>query len=305
MQDVFTDSDTRAAFAGHETFPLRLLWLKKAYDAADPRAPSRTFQEPDAIGRFGVGKNMALSMRFWALGAGILVEADGEVKPTPFGRLLLADKGGVDPYLEKIATLWALHANLAGQPLPSTTTYYAFSGVNLHEFDAAALVSALEAVVTQKRWRATKGTLKRDVEVFLRGYVARPNAQNEDAVEPLMAELGLLREARGGGVYEFVRGPKPSLPDAVFGYALARFWARWHKGSPTLSVEQAAYGPGSPGRIFKLSEDDVAARMTRADQYSGQAWRFTDTAGLRQIQKIDDITPLALLSSAYGLADAA
>jgi len=300
MQDVLSDSDLRGAFTGHETFPLRLLWLKKAYDAADPSVSSRTFQEPDAIGRFGVGKNMALSMRFWALGAGVLEESDGRVKPTAFGRLILADDG-FDPFLENAATIWALHANLAGQPLPSTTTYFAFSGINTQEFDAAALVSALEALVAQKKWRATAGTLRRDVEVFLRGYAARSDASNEDAVEPLMAELGLVRETRSGGYFEFVRGPKPSLPDEVFGYALSRFWARRHLASPTLSVEQAAYGPGSPGRIFKLAEDDVAARMTRADVYTRQAWRFTDTAGLRQLQKIQDIAPLDLLARAYGV----
>lgn len=298
MRDLFTESDTRAAFAGHETFPLRLLWLKKAYDATESGAPSRTFQEPDAIGRFGVGKNMALSMRFWALATGVLEDADGRIKPTAFGHLLLADSG-LDPYLEEAATVWALHANLAGQAMPSTTTYFAFSGFNLPEFDASALVMELDALVAQKGWRASPGTLKRDVEVLLRGYVSRPEAGNEDAVEPLMAELGLIRETRGGGFFEFVRGPKPSLPDGIFAYALARFWRRRHIASPTLSVEQAAYGPGSPGRIFKLSEDDVAARMARVDAYTEQAWRFTDTAGLRQIQKISDVDPLTLLASAY------
>lgn len=298
MRDVFTESDARGAFAGHETFPLRLLWLKKAYDAAEAGAKSRTFQEPDAIGRFGVGKNMALSMRFWALSTGVLEDSGGRLSPTAFGRLLLSDNG-CDPYLEEAATIWALHAHLAGQPLPSTTTYFAFSGMNLSEFDAASLVSALEAVVESKGWRATAGTLKRDVEVLLRGYVSRADAANEDAVEPLMAELGLIRETRAGGYYEFVRGPKPSLPDGVFAYALARFWSRNHRAAPTLSVEQVSYGPGSPGRIFKLGEDDVAERLSRVETFTNGAWRFTDTAGLRQIQRIDDIEPLGLLRSAY------
>lgn len=299
MQEVFTESDTRGAFAGHETFPLRLLWLKKAYDAAEAGVSSRTFQEPDAIGRFGVGKNMALSMRFWALGAGVLEDAAGKLKPTAFGRLLLGEDG-LDPYLEEATTIWALHAHLAGQPLPSTTTYFAFNGLNLQEFDAAALVSGLATVVAAKGWRATPGTLKRDVEVLLRGYVSRADASNEDAVEPLMAELGLIRETRSGGYFEFVRGPKPSLPDGVFAYALARFWQRSHRASPTLSVEQAAYGPGSPGRIFKLGEDDIAARLARAEAYTGGAWRFTDTAGLRQVQKVEEVNLLAVLASAYG-----
>lgn len=298
MRDLFTDSDTRASFAGHETFPLRLLWLKKAYEAVREGAPSRTFQEPDAIGRFGVGKNMALSMRFWALAAGVIEDSAGRLKPTDFGAAIFADDG-LDPYLEQSATIWMVHAHLAGQPMMATTIFYAFNGLNSTDFDAATLIAGLEGVVARKGWRATTGTLRRDVEVLLRSYVPRHDAAIEDTTEPLMAELGLIREARGGGYYEFVRGPKPSLPDSVFAYALGRFWNRRHRASPALTLEQACYGPGSPGRIFKLGEDEVAIRLSRIEATTGKAWRFTDTAGLRQVQKIEDIDGLSLVAAAY------
>lgn len=298
MRDVFTDSDTRGSFAGHETFPLRLLWLRKAYDAVRDGASSRTFREPDAIGRFGVGKNMALSMGFWALAAEVIEDSAGTLKPTKFGEAVFGREGW-DPYLEQAATIWTIHTHLAGQPMMATTTYFAFSGLNSPDFDAPTLVGALEGVVARRGWRATVGTLRRDVEVLLRSYVARADASNEDAAEPLMAELGLIREARVGGYYEFVRGPKPSLPDAVFAYALDRFWARRHRAAPALTLEQVCYGPGSPGRIFKLSEDEVAIRLSRIEATTAKAWRFTDTAGLRQVQKAADVDRLGLLASAY------
>jgi hypothetical protein len=114
-----------------------------------------------------------------------------------------------------------------------------------------------------------------------------------------MAELGLIREARVGGYFEFVRGPKPSLPDAVFAYALDRFWTRRHRSAPALTLEQVCYGPGSPGRIFKLSEDEVAIRLSRIEATTSKAWRFTDTAGLRQVQKTAEVDRLGLLSGAY------
>ena len=298
MRDVFTDSDVRGSFAGHETFPLRLLWLKKAYDAVCNGASSRTFQEPAAIGRFGVGKNMALSMRFWALAAGVIEDSAGQLQPTEFGKAVF-DRDGWDPYLEQTATIWAVHAHLAGQPIMATTIFFAFNGLNSLEFDTATLVGALEGVVARKGWRATPGTLRRDVEVLLRSYVSRSDTANEDAAEPLMGELGLIREARLGGYFEFVRGPKPSLPDCVFAYALGRFWTRRHIFSPALTLEQVCYGPGSPGRIFKLSEDEVAVRLSRIEATTNKAWRFTDTAGLRQVQKLDELDGLALLSSSY------
>ena len=76
MKHGLLDPDSRGQFAGHETFPLRLLWLKKAFDAVEGGAPSGTFQEQSAIARFGVGRNMAVSMRYWALASGFVEEAD-------------------------------------------------------------------------------------------------------------------------------------------------------------------------------------------------------------------------------------
>ena len=57
-------------FAGHETFPLRYGWLKKAADGitSDPSL----FTRADALVRLGVGKNMVRSLRHWAMAPGIV-----------------------------------------------------------------------------------------------------------------------------------------------------------------------------------------------------------------------------------------
>jgi hypothetical protein len=95
-----------------------------------------------------------------------------------------------------------------------------------------------------------------------------------------------------------VRGPKPTLPDGVFAYALAEFWDR--QGTSTaLSAEQVCYAPGSPGRVFKLDEDSVITRLMRLDDLTNDAWQWTDTAGLRQIQRRGEVSPLALVETAY------
>lgn len=296
MRNVFS-TDFRGQFAGHETFPLRLLWLKKAYDAVEGGALTRVFQEQDAITRFGVGRNMAASMRYWALASRLFEESDRLIRPTDVGRLVLAD-GGFDPYVERAATVWLCHWHVASTPAMTTTAYYAFNALAAIEFDPSTLIDELLALVAARGWRATRGTLKRDVEVFLRSYVRRGHAQNEDAAEPLLAELGLVREARLGGWYEFVCGPKPTLPDGVFAYALAEFWER-QGGSTALSAEQICYAPGSPGRVFKLDEDSVITRLMRLDDVTNNAWQWTDTAGLRQIQRRGDVSLLALIKTAY------
>lgn len=293
--------DSRGQFAGHETFPLRLLWLKKAYDAVGSGADARTFQEQDAIARFGVGRNMAASIRYWALASGFFTERDRLIAATPLGATILADNG-FDPYLEQAATVWLAHWHVAATPEMTTTAYYAFNLLSAIEFDPAILLEELVALVEENGWRATRGTLKRDIEVFLRSYVRRGDALNEDAAEPLLAELAIIREARLGGWYEFVRGPKPSLHDAVFALALDQYWER-SGGSTTLTAEQICYAPGSPGRVFKLDEDSVITRLMRLDDLTGGAWQWVDTAGLRQVQRTAAFDPMTTLKLAYGRYD--
>lgn len=304
MRDTLFESEFRLQFAGHETFPLRLLWLKKTYDAVRADGESkRTFQELDAIARFGVGKNMVISMRHWALASGMIVPAGQNHAPTPIAERLLADDG-LDPFLEAPATLWLIHSVLAGAPSPCTTFYYAFNVLNQAEFDREGLNEAMLDLARSKGARATPETIKRDVEVFLRSYVSRTGDGSEDASEPLLAELGLIREARLSGQYEFVRGPQPSLPDGIFALHLSRFW-EVQKSPPTLTAEAIAYEPGSPGRVFKMDEDSVVTRLTRLADVTGGAFQWTDTAGLRQVNFLKPADPMSLISESYRAGAAA
>lgn len=304
MRDVFDAWTGRGQFAGHETFPLRILWLKKAYGAVEGGAPSSIFHEPEAIARFGVGRNMAVSMRYWALAAGIIQEIEKNLCGTDLGRAIFSEDGW-DPYIERSGTLWLTHWNLASHPAYTTTIYYAFNALATPEFTAASLIQGLSELVDRKGWRAAPITLQRDVEVYLRSYVRRNDGSIEDAAEPLLAELGLVRDLNAGGWFEFVRGPKPTLPDGVFGYALGSFWRRYYGEAATLSAEQICYSPGSPGQVFKLDEDSVVTRLMGVEELTKGAWVWTDTAGLRQVQKQRDPDLIEVLSLAYPRSGAA
>lgn len=304
MTDLLLESATPIRVSGHETFPLRLLWLKKAYDAVamNDGVDRRTFQEQDAIGRFGVGKNMAIAMRHWALAAQVIVEEGEFLRPTPLGRLVFSDDG-LDPYLERHSTLWLMHAQLVSTPDAATTFFYAFNRMNQMSFVRDDLVQAVSTIVSARGGRTTNETLKRDVEVFVRSYATRQTEHGEDASEPLFVELGLLRESKVGGQLEFVRGPQNTLDDGIFALVLKRFWKRNHPSSPTVSAEQLQYGPGSPGRVFKLDEDSLVLRLMRIADPTGGAIVWTDTAGLRQValtRSLDEIDDQQLIVSAYG-----
>lgn len=303
---MLIDSSAPLRFSGHETFPLRLLWLKKVYDAViDGVSTKRTFQELDGIARFGVGKNMAMSMLHWAVAAGVVHDVGGQLEATSLGHLLFNDRDGADPYLEDPSTIWLVHNALCAKP-DLTTFFYAFNIFSQPLFERTALVKELTDIAITKGARATPETVKRDVEVLLRSYAPRSTETGEDASEPLLAELGLIRELRHGQ-FEFVRGPKQSLSQAVFAYALVLYWRRWHPDAPTLSVEEIAYGIGAPGRVFRLDEESVAFRLAAIGDITDGALIWTDTAGLRQItrrESLECIQELELLKQAYetGLA---
>ncbi|MER8548858.1 DUF4007 family protein [Mesorhizobium sp. M0208] len=305
MLNDLHDPATAIRVSGHETFPLRLLWLKKAFDhASDPDGVDRrTFQEQNAIATFGVGKNMALSMRHWALATKILRDSPTHLHATDLGRLIFADGTGLDPYLEHPSTLWLMHAHLVSEPRAATTFYYAFNLLNQIAFTRDDLVRAMAAIVEARATaRATAETLKRDVEVFVRSYAPRHSDAGEDAAEPLLVELGLLREQRSTGQLEFVRGQKPSLDNSIFALVLKQFWERQHSLSPTLSVEQVQYDPGSPGRVFKLDEDSLVARLMSIGDATGGKMVWTDTAGLRQIAlagHLEEIDEIDLVKAGY------
>lgn len=301
LRGPITAEKFKGQFSGHETFPLRHLWLRKAFDAVENGAARSVFSNPDAIVRFGVGKNMALAIRHWALACGIIEEDGNRVKATELGHRLFGGEHAWDPFMERPATAWLVQWLVAGDPAMTTTWYWAFNHVTSQTFDHEALARAILDYCRERQWsRVAEKTVTRDVECFVRSYVVR-NERNagEDALEPVLAELGLIRPV-AGRLYEFRRGPKPTLPDGVFAYALNSFWSRYAPGANSLSVEAIAYEPGSPGRVFKLDENSVVERLTAMEDLTRGKIVWSDTAGIKQVLRLKQISdPLPLLGRAY------
>lgn len=299
-------------FSGHETFPLRQLWLRKAfhaiYDAGSDAAESRkVFSDETAIRRFGVGRNMVSAIRHWALACDVLREARGGALQVGDIGTFLFGAAGVDPYLERPATCWLVHWLLAGRATRSTTWHWVFNRVTQQTFNRALIQSGLEQLAVQKQARVSVTTIKRDIEVCLRCYLSRMDSREaDDAAEPLLADLGLISEGPAG-TFHFRRGNQPSLPDGIFAFALLEFWRNWEQSTgssqSTLSYEAIAHDYGSPGRVFKLDENSTAERLMALEELSNGAIRWTDTAGVRQISRnehaLSDLSLRFFLERAY------
>ena len=282
------ESDYRPKLSGHETFPLRYGWLKKAFDAVSAAAESEQkrsiFLAEDAIAQFGVGKNMVASMRHWASAVGIIADSHGQASPTPLG-VRLFDDDGLDPFMEDPATTWLIHWNLCSSPF-KTTWFWAFNHFPSESFHRETLIKGLEKLAKECGWaRASTSTIKNDVACFVRTYVPRVpsgKASHEDALESPLTELGLIRPVGQRDGFRFVRGRKPTLSDGVFCYAVAQFWSG-HTTARTLSFEALAHEPGSPGRVFLLDENALADRLFELDRISDGCFRWSETAGLKQL----------------------
>ena len=291
LRGPLSNTNYKPQFSGHETFPLRYGWLKKAYDAVaeteclgDNRS---VFSGDDAIARFGVGKNMVLSIRHWAIVSGIMAEKkkNSGYITTEFGRLLFDETRGKDPYLESPITLWLIHWNLCGSPV-KTTWYWAFNYFNGATFERESFVNGLTKIASDNEWaRVARATIKRDVECFVRSYVQRlasGRVGHEDSLESPLVELGLIRPVGKRDGFRFVRGDKPTLGNGVLVYALLDFWSQF-TDAETLSFESILYEPGSPGRVFLIDEETLADRLLNIEDITSGSCRWNDTAGLRQI----------------------
>lgn len=277
-----------AQFSGHETFPLRQMWLKKAFDhvSADGTIKKSTFTDEGAIAAFGVGKNMVAAIRHWALACGMMYENGHSFQVSRLASEILAD-GGLDPYAENPTTAWLAHWQLAGRCYRSTTWQWLFNHVTAPTFTRQELEEPLTryARTLDAKHRLSASTISRDLETCLRSYAPRAaGGSPEDFAEPLLGELGLLHEVHKGQ-YAFRRGPKASLHDGIFAYALMSFWNRTAAGQSSLAFETIAYSEGSPGRVFKLDEESIAQRLISIGDFTDGKLVWTDSAGLRQVHR--------------------
>ena len=295
-------------FSGHETFPLRQMWLKKAFDRAETGnvVLKSSFTQDSAIADFGVGKNMVASIRHWALACNVYTEEgapSGTYLVTPVGYAIFKDDG-LDPYSENPTTAWYAHWCLAGRGDRSTTWKWLFNHITAPSFSKEELEAPLAEYARGLglNRQLASATLSRDIETCLRGYAPRSiSGSPEDYAEPMLGELGLIYEEHKGH-FSFRRGPKATLHDGMFAYALFDFWRRTAPGLSSLAFEAIAYGEGSPGRVFKLDEDSVAERLHYLEDLTDGDISWTDSAGLRQVHRKVDITEqlsLKMIEKAY------
>jgi hypothetical protein len=299
--------------SGHETFPCRYTWLPKAVRGLS-KNPQLFSDEDQAMVDLGVGRNMVRAIRFWAQASGV-VESSVKGKKhllSPFGETLLGEDG-LDPFLEDVRTLWLIHWKLSTDiENPLLAWDYLLNRWQEPEFVPGAVLKALHKEATQQNENLSFVTVEQHFNTFLHTYVptrGHKREVQEDNLDCPLVELELVikvgeREldrasGRRESIYAFRRDEKPDVTLALFVYCLYDFWQKRHKTEATLPLREVAYGHGSPGQVFKLSEEEVRTRVEALEQHTGEFFVYNESANMQQIRRHGERNSIELLKEIY------
>jgi len=306
----------KAKFTGHDTFPLRYGWLYKAVNHLNSGGKLQTSKEEEtqhAIIKLGVGKNMVNAIRYWAESAS-LVDSKRELNNTIFnssenGNYLLCEHSGKDPYLEYSGSIWLIHFWLCFNDKEITAYRYFFNHFNGEYFEKQILLAHMAADIkklTTSDTALNENTLQKDIDTFLNTYCKKlkqnlKQTEEEQFNSPL-AELNLIHD-NGKNYYLSDLNEKEELPIQIFIYALLSFVQKESKISNVAKInfKSLLFDAYSPGRIFRLTEKGLGAKLDQAQLYSDNNISWIDSLGLRQIT-IDEsylTTELTVLNAYY------
>jgi hypothetical protein len=291
-------------FSGHETFTPRYGWLKKVYDkiASNKKVEAGFFEAPERISDFGVGKNMVKSMKYWAIYYDIIFKEKNSYSPTQFGKDILSDDVGFDPYIENEATLWLLHWKAAQKQDFASSLYFTFNEFSRPVFTKEELLSALIDYSLSSTGRAAKKeTVKRDIDCLLATYTyTAPDGKKifEERILPPFAHLKLITHVADTQQFQFNRTPKLSLPDEILAACILEFVSK--QTTKTITLNSLTYDVTSPGRIFKLDEDYLAKFLLKIENYTNGSLSWTESASLSQIViNNKNLIPKTLVANYY------
>lgn len=296
-------------FAKHETFHPRYGWFRKAHNCVED--DSLVFSREDAPVQIGVGKNMVRAIRFWGL-ASKIIEEDSEVHNRRSAELVTTSMGdklfgesGWDQYMEDPGTLWLLHWLMLAPMTRLPVWWLAYN-----EFSAVVFTeSELERVITEqleinRGWgNPSTSSIAKDVKVLLRTYAPTELTKKtklEDTLDCPLRELNLIQSTENPNQYRFSLGPKPELPTEILGFTLLDYCKHLSLEGSIVPLSRLSTEPGSPGKVFKLTEADIFENIEIISSYS-EDLEITISLGVPHISWSSELSKIAddFLSSYY------
>ncbi|TLV01550.1 DUF4007 family protein [Dyadobacter luticola] len=279
------------AFAGHESFQCRNLWLKKGFDYVKM---NKSFNDEDAVVELGVGKNMVNAIRYWMKAFNLLTLDD---KTTDLADFLLSDNGW-DPYLEDVGTLWLLHFQLVTSGKASA---YALIFNELRrdkiEFTKDNFLTFVKRKAEILQITINDGTVLNDFGVFIKMY-NRSIAQSKDREEGfsgLLTELDLMNVSpRDKDTFVIENTDRRNLPDEIVLYGMMTTGGF----NKSVNFNTLLTEPNQVGSVFALNATSLYTKLESIAQRFPEIV-FSDQAGIREISFKSKPDPLLILANYY------
>ncbi len=289
----------KTAFGRHESFALRYSWLTKGY-----RTDKKVFNSDNSTVELGVGKNMVKSIQYWLKACQII---DEEMNRTKIGDAIFSDNG-FDPYLEDEATIWLIHWLLVTNSEQATAIYWFFNHFHKPEFSSHEVQTALVDFAKERlKVKTSTKTIQNDALLILRMYTQNRTNKRTTIEESLDSPLSLLRlvsHSPDGRQYFSKSESREQLPLGILGYAIADLFIA--KEVNSLPVEELMYsksGDIAPGIVFRLTENDLIAKLEKMVHYLPGKFEIRETAGIHQLYRLEDIQPIEFLNKHYELSE--
>ena len=272
-------------FSGHESFICKHFWLKKGYDFINENG---NFQYETAVMDLGVGKNMVNSIEHWMKSYGLL---DKSNSITEFSKKIFRERGGLDSFIESLATIWLLHYSLIKTNRSSLyNIFFNDFRKGRTDFTKEQLLSFMKRQIEDEAKSVNDNTLNNDISVFIRSYLKPSYKDTKIEIEEdflsLMIDLDLMKSyksenAEGKVVewYQVENKIQVDLPAEVVFFAILDN-SNYGK---SISFQELLNGFNSPGVIFALNEEGLYNKLdTIVNTYKGIT--MSETAGIRELQ---------------------
>lgn len=274
-------------FSGHESFPCKTLWLKKGFDFVQEK---NDWNDLYSVVQLGVGKNMVTSIRYWMRAFG-LINSEGL---TDIAHFIFDKNSGVDPFMEDLGTLWILHYQLVSSCEASLYSLFflRFQRERL-TFDRNHLMAFVKRIMLEngRIKQFNENTIKKDIGVLLQNYLFSRKTTSIEEYSVLLADLDLIRVSGDEKQYTFNIEGKRQLPLEILLYAIIM-----EKGDN----ESVGYDTLQLiGNVFCLNDMELIKMLLELQDKFSEILRYTDTAGLRQIQFLKRVNSIEVLRYYY------
>ena len=272
-------------FSGHESFICKHFWLKKGYDFINENGD---FQYETAVMDLGVGKNMVNSIEHWMKSYGLL---DKSNSITEFSKKIFKERGGLDSFIESLATIWLLHYSLIKTNRSSLySIFFNDFRKGRTDFTKEQLLSFLKRQIEDETKSVNDNTLNNDISVFIRSYLKPSYKDTKIEIEEdflsLMIDLDLMKSHKSENAegkivewYQVENKIQVDLPAEVVFFAILDN-SNYGK---SISFQELLNGFNSPGVIFALNEEGLYNKLdTIVNTY--KSITMSESAGIRELQ---------------------